>query len=83
LSHIGEVRFTSKSLAKWLKGEMPISGDPVPMVMGLDQVLQALSWSGDLRVATGKVVIVHVVIPPLLSRPLLHFKGRAVGLEMD
>jgi len=56
------------------------------MVMGLDQVLQVLSWPGDVRVTKGKVVIlgyfVHVVVPPLLSRPLVHFKGGAMGFDM-
>jgi len=59
---------------------MPISCDPVPiMVMGLDHVLQILSWSGDVSVTKGKVVLlgysVYVVVPPLLSRPLVRFKG--------
>jgi len=65
---------------------MSIIGDPVPMVMGLDQVFQMLSWPGDASVTKGKVVIlgyfVHMMIPPLLSRPLVHLEGGAVGLDM-
>jgi hypothetical protein len=56
------------------------------MVVGLDQVLQMLSWPGDVSVTKGKVVIlgyfVQVMVPPLLSRPLVHFEGGAVGLDM-
>ena len=65
---------------------MPIIGDPVPMVVGLDQVLQMLSRPGDVSVTKGKVVIfvyfVYMMVPPLLSRLLVHFKGGAVGLDM-
>jgi len=68
LSHIGEVRLASVSLAEWFKGDMPISGDPVPMVMGLHEVFQVLRWPGDVRFTKGKIVILgyffHVVVPP-------------------
>jgi hypothetical protein len=66
---------------------MSILGDPVPMVVSFDQVFQLLGWPGDVSVTKGKVVIfgyfVHMMVPPLLSRPLIHFKGGAVGLDMD
>jgi hypothetical protein len=56
------------------------------MVVGFDQVFQLLSWPGDVSVTKGKVVIfgyfVYMMVPPLLSRPLIHFKGGAVGLDM-
>jgi len=43
---------------------MPIGGDPVEMVMGLDKILQLLSRLGDASLTKGKVVIlgyfVHV-----------------------
>ena len=65
---------------------MSIVSDPMPVVVGLDQVLQMLSGPGDVGVTKGKVIIlgyfVHMMVPPLLSRPLIHFKGGAVGLDM-
>jgi hypothetical protein len=65
---------------------MAIVSDPMPVVMGLDQVLQMLSGPRDVGVAKGKVVIfghfIHMVVPPLLSCPLVHLEGGAMGLDM-
>jgi hypothetical protein len=66
---------------------MSIIGDPVPVAMGLDQVFQVLSGPRDVGVAKGKVVIlgyfVYMMVTPLLSRPLVHLEGGAVGLDMS
>jgi hypothetical protein len=65
---------------------MSIVSDPMPVVVGLDQVLQMQSWPRDVGVTKGKVVIlgyfIHMVVPPLLSCPLVHLEGGAMGLDM-
>jgi hypothetical protein len=65
---------------------MSVLGDPVPMVVGFDQVFQLLGWPGDVSVTEGKVVIfgyfVHMMVPPLLTCPFVHLEGGAVGLNM-
>ncbi len=52
---------------------MFIIGDPVPVVVGLDQVFQVLSGPRDVGFAKGKVVIlgysVDMMVTPLLTRP--------------
>jgi len=66
---------------------MSIIGDPVPVAMSLDQVFQVLGGPRDVGVAKGKVVIlgysVDMMVTPLLTRPLVHLEGGAVGLDMS
>jgi len=46
-----------ESLVERFMRKMPICGDPESVVMGLDQVLQLLNWSGEVRVGVGKKVV--------------------------
>jgi hypothetical protein len=65
---------------------MSIISDPMPVVVGLDQVLQMLSGPRDVGVTKGKVVIlgyfIHMMVPPLLPCPFVHLEGGAMSLDM-